>query len=101
MFFDKLLNGTLEYVTDHTRDFIHIDDVCDAIRLLMNSTITGPIDVGTGKSVRVQDIKPKLPVTNGLVGERYYTCADITKLVSLGFKPTHSVESFLNTINLL
>jgi UDP-glucuronate 4-epimerase len=100
MFFDKLLNGTLEYVTTHERDFIHVDDVCDAMQLLIKSTFTGPIDIGTGKSVRVQDIKPGLPVTNGLVGERYCTCADITKLVSLGFKPTHSVESFLNTINL-
>jgi nucleoside-diphosphate-sugar epimerase len=100
MFFDKLLKGTLEYVTTHERDFIHVDDVCDAIQLLIKSTFIGPIDIGTGKSIRVQDIKSELTVTNGLVGERCRTCADITKLKSLGFTPSHTVESFLNTINL-
>jgi nucleoside-diphosphate-sugar epimerase len=95
MFFDKLLNGTLEYVTDHTRDFIHIDDVCDAIGLLMNSPITGPIDVGTGISVSIRDISPNLPLTTGLPGERQHTLANITKLASLGFISKYTVNTFL------
>jgi len=100
MFFDRLIKGTLEYVTMHERDFIHIDDVCDAILLLMNSTVIGAIDVGTGTTVRIRDIRPDLPVTTGTVGERQRTCADTTKLNLLGFTPRHSVESFLNIINL-
>ena len=35
MFFDKLKKGTLEYVTNHTRDFIHMEDCLDAIELLV------------------------------------------------------------------
>jgi nucleoside-diphosphate-sugar epimerase len=97
MFFDKLLNGTLEYVTTHERDFIHVDDVCNAILLLIKSTFTGPIDIGTGISIKVKSIKPDLPITNGFVGERQHTCADTTKLKSLGFTPRHTVESFLST----
>jgi nucleoside-diphosphate-sugar epimerase len=100
MFFDKLLNGKLEYVTTHERDFIHVDDVCDAIQLLIVSKFTGSIDIGTGVPVKVKDIKPELPVTDGLVGERRRTCADITKLKSLGFNPKHTVESFLSTMTI-
>ena len=36
MFLDKVLNNELEYVTTHHRDFIHLDDVCDAIKILIN-----------------------------------------------------------------
>ena len=40
MFLEKLINGTLEYVTEHSRDFIHIEDLCDAIELIIdNKTI--------------------------------------------------------------
>ena len=35
MFLDKLLNNNLDYVTTHYRDFIHIEDVCDAIKILI------------------------------------------------------------------
>ncbi len=99
MFFDKLLNGTLEYVTTHERDFIHVDDVCDAMQLLIKSTFTGPIDIGTGVPIKVKNIKPDLPITDGFVGERQHTCADTTKLKSLGFTPRHTIESFLSTIS--
>ena len=50
MFFDRLLMGTLEHVTEHSRDFVHIDDVCDAIEILMNSDFKGTVDIGTGES---------------------------------------------------
>jgi nucleoside-diphosphate-sugar epimerase len=99
MFFDKLLTGTLEYVTNHTRDFIHIDDVCNAMCLLMNSTITGPIDVGTGVAVSIRDISPDLPLTDGSPSERQHTLADIAKLASLGFIPKHTVNTFLENYN--
>jgi nucleoside-diphosphate-sugar epimerase len=96
MFFDKLLNGTLEYVTTHERDFIHVDDVCTAINILMNSSYVGPIDVGTGVSVKIRAIRPDLPVTDGEPWERKKTQANIEQLSALGFTPTISVESFLN-----
>ena len=35
MFFDKLFNGELEYVTRHYRDFVHLLDVIDAINILI------------------------------------------------------------------
>ena len=42
MFFDKLLNNKLDYVT-HKRDFIHIEDLMDAIEIIMDSKTVGPI----------------------------------------------------------
>jgi UDP-glucuronate 4-epimerase len=99
MFFDKLINNTLEYVSDHERDFIHINDVCDAIILLMSSNITGPVDVGSGISTKIQNIKPNLPVVKTTIGERKKTLADLTLLNSLGFSPKYSVIEFIKTLN--
>jgi len=98
MFFDRLINGTLEYVTDHERDFIHIDDACDAITLLINSNIVGPIDVGAGVAIRIKDIRPDLPINRNTPFERKKTLADISVLKSLGFSPKNSVEEFLKIL---
>jgi nucleoside-diphosphate-sugar epimerase len=98
MFFDKLIKGTLEYVTDHERDFIHIDDVCDAITLLINSNIIGPVDVGTGVSIKIKDIRPDLPINHNTPLERKKTLADTSLLKSLGFSPNHFVNKFLKTL---
>ena len=63
MFFDKLFNGTLEYVTRHYRDFVHLYDVIDAINILIHHDyVKGVIDIGTGVPVRIQDLAPDLPV---------------------------------------
>ena len=95
MFFDKLLSNQLEYVTPHTRDFVHVNDVVEAMIVLMASDFKGPIDIGTGESVSVKDIAPNLPVREGMPGERPDTKADITKMKALGWKPTISVKEFL------
>ena len=95
MFFDKLLNNKLEYVTAHKRDFIHIEDLMDAIEIIMQDKVVGPIDVGTGSSVRIQDIRPDLPVKINTIGERKLTQANIKRLRDLGFRPKHTVAKFL------
>jgi len=98
MFFNKLLSGTLEYTTLHHRDFIHIYDLVEAIKLLIkNSHIKGVIDIGTGHPIKIQDLAPDLPVRLNTPGEREFTCAQIEKLKSLGWKPKYSVENFLTT----
>lgn len=98
MFFDRLINETLEYVTDHERDFIHVDDVCDAITLLINSNVVGPIDIGTGVPIKVKDIRPDLPINYNTSFERKKTLADISVLKSLGFSPKNSVKEFLKIL---
>ena len=59
MFIQKFLDNELEYVTNHYRDFIHVEDVCDAIELLINSRYSGTVDIGTGKPFRVRAVWPR------------------------------------------
>lgn len=96
MFFDKLLNNQLEYVTTHERDFIHIDDMVRAIETLITSDVTGPIDIGTGNTIKISDIRPDLPIKEDTVGERARTCADTTKMKEIGFEAQINVRDFLN-----
>jgi UDP-glucuronate 4-epimerase len=101
MFFNKLLNNTLEYTTTHYRDFIHLEDILDAIEILIDKLhIKGTIDIGTGDPIRIQDLAPNLPVRLNTPGERKWTCANTQKMSSLGFKPKYSVEKFLTNNNL-
>lgn len=96
MFFDKLLNGTLEYTTNHYRDFVHIEDVLDAIEILIKKThISGVIDVGSGTPVKISKLAPDVPIRLNTTGEREWTCANIEKLRTLGYKPKYTVENFL------
>jgi nucleoside-diphosphate-sugar epimerase len=96
MFFDKLINGTLEYVTEHSRDFVHVDDVCRAIEILINCDYTGPIDIGTGQSIKISDICPNLPIKKDTTGERIITCADTSNMTSLGWSLKNRVDNFIS-----
>jgi nucleoside-diphosphate-sugar epimerase len=95
MFLAKFFNNKLEYVTNHYRDFIHIEDLCDAIELCMKSKYTGDIDIGTGHPFKVRDFAPNLPIRLNTPHERQWTCANMEKIKTLGFKPKYSVEKYL------
>lgn len=98
MFMDKLIHGTLEYVTKHMRDFIHVDDVCDAVELLISSDLTGVVDVGTGVAVPVQNFAPHLPFNLNTDNERQHTQANTEILQQLGFEPKYNVKKFLTNL---
>ena len=71
MFFDKLFNNKLEYVTRHHRDFVHLYDLIDAINILIEADyVKGVLDIGSGVPVRIQDFAPKLPVRLNTPTER-------------------------------
>lgn len=95
MFLQKFIDGELEYTTTHYRDFIHIEDLCDAIELCMKSKYTGTIDIGTGHPYKISDFAPDLPVRLSTPNERQWTCANIEKIRTLGFKPKYSIEKLL------
>jgi nucleoside-diphosphate-sugar epimerase len=97
MFINKLLTNKLEYVTEHSRDFIHLEDVCDAIIKLMDYNMVGVLDIGTGNSIPIMELAPEgLPVKTDTPGERKCTKAYTRTLESFGFKPKYSVRNFLN-----
>jgi len=95
MFLSKFFNNKLEYVTNHYRDFIHIEDLCDAIELCLKSKYTGTIDIGTGHPFRIRDFAPNLPIRLNTPYERQWTCANMEKIKTLGFKPKYSIEKYL------
>ena len=100
MFMDKLFNGTLEYVTNHHRDFVHIIDLVDAINILIVADyVNGVLDIGSGVPVRIQDLAHDLPVLLNTPGERQWTCANIEKMKALGYKPKYSIEKHLTNVN--
>jgi nucleoside-diphosphate-sugar epimerase len=101
MFFNKLKNGTLKYVTRHYRDFVHLSDVLNAIELIINAYyLNGTIDIGSGNPIKVQDLAPDLPVRLNTPGEREFTCANLDRMKRLGWEPKYSVENFLTNNNL-
>jgi UDP-glucose 4-epimerase len=100
MFLQKLKDGELEYVTNHYRDFIHIEDLCDAIELCIASKYTGDIDIGTGHPFKVSDFAPDLPIRLNTPNERQWTCANMEKIRTLGFKPKYSIENYLTNNDL-
>ena len=100
MFFDKLFNDKLEYVTRHYRDFVHLYDVIDAINILIEADyVKGVLDIGSGTPIKIQDLVSNLPIKLTTPHEREWTCANIEKMKALGFKPKYSIKEFLTNVN--
>lgn len=103
MFITKLINGTLKYCTTHTRDFIHVDDVIEAITLLMGQDIrllNPTYDVGTGNGVLVMDVAHAanfidLPIIDGDECEAKDNTAYNGPLLELGWRPKHNVIDYV------
>ena len=89
----------LSYITKHTRDWTHVDDVCSAISLCVDKYYDieeKAIDVGNGKPVTVKEMADKVWPENNLpikevTGERENTCANPEVLLSYGWEPKHHI----------
>ena len=59
----KFKNNKLKYISkDHSRDFIHIEDVCEVIYKLSNLPLINNIfDLGSGISLKLKNIAPNIP----------------------------------------
>ena len=103
MLIGKLLDGSIAYLTRHVRDFIHVDDVVDAIILLMSEdirTLKPAYDIGTGIGNIVEDLGvlagwEGIEVTDGDPCEAQDNTADNTDLVRLGWTPKINVEDYI------
>jgi UDP-glucuronate 4-epimerase len=100
MLYDMLQQRKVEYLTNHTRDWTHVSDVCSAIDICIRDFDQlkhhVAIDVGNGAPVSVVDMAEKVWPNNGLpvrevTGEREHTLADPTVLVRHGWRPQHHV----------
>lgn len=100
MLYDRLLKRDVEYITNHTRDWTHVYDVCSAIDLCLDKFDDmqhyRAIDVGNGNPHTVKELADHLWPDNNLpvrevTGERTDTCADPTILLKHGWKPEYNV----------
>ncbi len=107
MLYKRLQKGESIMVNaDHTRDWIHVDDLCEAIWLTMinfsklyyDVLDEKIVDIGSGVSYNVRDVVnkySKAPTLGEQVDstphERKSTKANIQWLINLGFKPKHSI----------
>ena len=100
MLYDMLQQRKVEYLTNHTRDWTHVSDVCSAIDVCIEKFDElkhhVAVDVGNGSPVSVVDMAEKgwpnnnLPVRE-VSGEREHTLADPTVLVRHGWRPQHHI----------
>ena len=100
MLYSMLEQRDVKYLTNHTRDWTHVDDVCSALEVCVenfrNMAHYRAIDVGNGQPVSVVDLADKLWPGNDLpvqevTGEREHTLADPTILQQFGWQPKHHV----------
>ena len=104
MLIPKILRDEVSYINvDHSRDFIHIEDVLTAIGFLIVNKIKKRkvIDVGTGVSNKLIDILSHLNIDvkdkrMGTMFERKDNKAQIGVLSEMGWVPKTNLLDYLN-----
>jgi nucleoside-diphosphate-sugar epimerase len=90
------------------RDFMHVEDVARGFCALVDSPVTGPVNVATGEPARIRDVvaalaeaagRPDLPRYGALpqpAGDPPVLLADVRRLRDeVGFTPVHGLTSGL------
>ena len=92
MLIPKLIKNDVSYINvDHFRDFIHVEDLMIAIKILIKNDISNKvIEIGTGSSINLLDLLDKLNMTiedkrMGTMFERKNNKASIQVLTDLGW----------------
>jgi UDP-glucose 4-epimerase len=90
------------------RDLIHVDDVVAGILLAWRASYRGPLILGAGESVTVNDIIAAARAVTGAPipaeyipakpGEMPAVVVDISAARALGFQPAHDLKSGLATV---
>ncbi|MAD23912.1 MAG: hypothetical protein CMO44_07020 [Verrucomicrobiales bacterium] len=106
MFMTKLYYNRLEYVTDHTRDFIHVEDIVDAIIFFLDKDfkqLYSVYNIGSGKTTKLTDIVENLNMVwvKKMEGESFEVNnneMDISPVLKLGWKPTREISDYLEKV---
>jgi UDP-glucose 4-epimerase len=90
------------------RDLVHVDDIVAGILLAWRAGFSGPLILGAGESVSVNDMidaargvtGSEIPVQNvpAKPGEMPAVIVDISAARALGYEPTHDLKSGLSTV---
>lgn len=106
---ESFLAGTPAPATagEQVRDFLHIEDVAQAIRVLGTSDATGLVNIGSGVPVTVADVARAVEHACGAEGllqlgalpsrpgDPPFVCADASRLRSLGWAPRYGLDEGL------
>jgi len=104
MLIPKILKNDVDYINvDHSRDFIHIDDILTAIGFLIVNPIPKKpkfVDIGTGVSNNLLDILSHLNMDvkdkrMGTIFERKDNVAHIGTLTKMGWIPQTNLLDYL------
>ena len=100
MLIPKILKNDVPYVnTNHSRDFIHVYDICSAIESLLKQKQTGVIDIGTSTTHKLTDMMDYFGITTekrvGGDTERLDNKANIKAMTSYGWKPQYELKKYI------
>ncbi|MEM1557509.1 MAG: NAD-dependent epimerase/dehydratase family protein [Thermoproteota archaeon] len=112
-FLERVRNGLPPIVYgdgEQTRDFIHVEDVAEAVKLVLKTGCVGEVlNIGSGNPIKIRDLAALVMRTYGVSGEPIYTIgrqgdikhsyADISRArILLGFKPRINLENGLKRL---
>jgi len=90
------------------RDLVHVDDIVAGMFLAWRAGFSGPLILGAGESVSVNDMVEaargvtgsEIPVQNvpAKPGEMPAVIVDVSAARALGYEPTHDLKSGLSTV---
>ena len=101
MLIPSIIRNDVDYINiDHSRDFIHIEDLCRAIITLIDKNEYGILDIGTGVTNKLTDIMEYCKMSyRGAIGseiERKDNKADTSNLTKYGWKPKINLYEYLD-----
>ena len=100
MLIPRILRNDVPYInTNHSRDFIHVYDICSAIESLLKQKQTGVIDIGTSTTHKLTDMMDYFGITTekrvGGDTERLDNKANIDAMTSYGWEPQYEVKKYI------
>ena len=107
MLIPRILKNDVPYInTNHSRDFIHVYDICSAIESILRQKSvtafpekTGVIDIGTGTTHKLTDMMNYFGITpEKRVGgdtERLDNKANIDAMTSYGWEPQYELNKYI------
>jgi UDP-glucose 4-epimerase len=99
----KAASGFIELKGGNTtKDFVYVDDVARAFLLALETSFVGPINIGTGREIRLDYVAAEIKVLEGCRFTRVDApntsrmCCDATRAKTvLGWEPTVRLEEGL------
>jgi nucleoside-diphosphate-sugar epimerase len=83
------------------RDFVHVDDICAALLVMIREGIDGPVNLGTGRATSMRDLaammcaaagyEPEIKTLPGKPSGVAYRVADVTRMREF-YEPKVSLE---------